>query len=73
MKVIDLKLGYYMFGNKGALYNNGAHIAKQLKSETLCNTPMLSTNWCRIEDVKEIGCPVCLEKYNEQQNILKIS
>lgn len=68
MKVTELKPGYYMFGNKGALWNKTAHIAKSSQHHTLCNTSMLSTNWCRIEGVDEIGCPKCLAEYNKQQN-----
>jgi hypothetical protein len=29
---------------------------------------MLSTNWARIEEVQEIGCPDCLKIYNEKEN-----
>ena len=58
-----------MFGNKGALWSNAAHIAKSGSPTTLCSTPMLSTNWCRIEEVKEIGCPECLMEYKKQQNM----
>ena len=67
MNVSDLKQGYHMFGNKGNLWNNTAHIAKSgFDGRTLCGTPMLSTNWCKIEDVQHIGCPECLAKYNKE-------
>jgi hypothetical protein len=67
MKTSELKASYYMFGNKGALWSNTAHIAQSgsFSGRTLCETPMLSTNWCRIEGVEEIGCPECLEKYKQ--------
>jgi hypothetical protein len=69
MKVSELKEGYHMFGNKGNVWNNTAHIAKSgFHSSTLCETPMLSTNWARIEEVQEIGCPDCLKIYNEEEN-----
>ena len=69
MKVSELKEGYHMFGNKGTVWNNTAHIAESgFKGTTLCDTPMLSTNWARIEEVQEIGCPDCLKIYNELQN-----
>lgn len=69
MKVSELKEGYHMFGNKGTVWNNSAHIAESgFKSTTLCGTPMLSTNWARIEELKEIGCKECLKIYNELQN-----
>jgi hypothetical protein len=32
----------------------------------LCGTPALSNNWARIEEVKTIGCPKCLVRYNNQ-------
>jgi hypothetical protein len=69
MKTSELKASYYMFGNKGALWSNTAHIAKSGSSRTLCEMLMLSTNWCRIEGVEEIGCPECLAEYKKQQNM----
>jgi hypothetical protein len=70
MKVSELKESYYMFGNKGNVWNNSAHIAKSglFDGRTLCGTPMLSTNWAKIEEVQEIGCPDCLKIYNEKEN-----
>jgi hypothetical protein len=64
----SLKPDYYMFGNKGAVWNNKVHIAKsgEFSGTTLCGTPMLSSNHARIEGVKEIGCPTCIKIYNEQ-------
>lgn len=57
-----------MFGNKGAMWNNKAHIAKSgsMTGRTLCDTPMLSTNHCRLNDVQEIGCEECLKEYEKQ-------
>jgi len=67
MKTKDLRNDFYMFGNKGSVWENKVHIAKSGvgNSTTLCDTPMLSSNWARIENVEEIGCPECLSKYNE--------
>jgi hypothetical protein len=65
MNVSELKPNYYMFGNKGAVWSNQAHIAQGGHSTTLCGTPMLSSNWCRIENVQTIGCPECLEMYKK--------
>ena len=63
----DLKNGYYIFGNKGNVWNDEAHIAKSdFSGRTLCGVPMLSSNWARIEEVKTIGCPECLKRYNNQ-------
>lgn len=57
-----------MFGNKGALWSNEAHVAKSasFSGQTLCGVPMLSTNWCRIEKVEDIGCKKCIEIYKNQ-------
>jgi hypothetical protein len=66
LKVKELKPNYYMFGNKGAVWNNEAHIAKSGEPYTLCETPMLSTNHCRLEGVEEIGCEECLAVYEKE-------
>ena len=60
--VSDLKPGHMIFGNKGNVWNDTAHIYKSGEGN-LCGTPALSTNWARIEEVKTIGCPKCLELY----------
>jgi hypothetical protein len=66
MNVNELKQGYYIFGNKGNVWSNQCHIgASDFSGRTLCDVPMLSNNWARIEEVKHIGCPECLKKYNE--------
>lgn len=64
MKTDKLQNGYYMFGNKGAVWANKAHIA-HTGSETLCGTPMLSSNWARIEKLEEVNCPECLAIYGK--------
>ena len=67
MKVSELKEGYRIFGNKGTVWSNTAHISGPgFDGNTLCGTPKLSTNWARIEEVQEIGCPKCLEKYKQE-------
>jgi len=63
MKANKLDTGFYLYGNKGALWGNKAHIAEVNRSGTLCGTPMLATNWCRIENVEDIGCVKCLKAY----------
>jgi hypothetical protein len=63
MNVNELKSGYSIFGNKGNVWNNTAHIYKSGEGN-LCGTPALSNNWARIEEVKTIGCPECLKRYN---------
>jgi hypothetical protein len=63
LKVADLKSGYSVFGNKGNVWGDTAHIYKSGEGN-LCGTPALSSNWASIEDVELIGCPECLAKYN---------
>ena len=63
MNVADLKPGYMIFGNKGNVWTDTAHIYKSGEGN-LCGTPALSNNWARIEGVKTIGCPDCLKRYN---------
>ena len=65
MKINELKANYSIFGNKGNVWSNTAHIYKS-GTGNLCGTPALSTNWALIEKIEEIGCPVCLEKYKEE-------
>ena len=56
MKVKELKSNYYLFGNKGNVWSNSAHIAQvgTFSGRTLCEVPMLSTNWAKIENVEHI-------------------
>lgn len=65
IKVVDLKKDFHIFGNKGNVWNDSAHIAKSGDSRTLCGTPMLSTNWAKIEKLEHVGCPDCISKYNK--------
>jgi hypothetical protein len=65
MKLNELKPNYSIFGNKGNVWNNTAHIYKNGVGN-LCGTPALSTNWAMIERIEEIGCPECMEKYNKE-------
>ena len=65
VNVADLKPGHMIFGNKGNVWGDTAHIYKSGEGN-LCGTPALSTNWARIEEVKTIGCPGCLARYNNQ-------
>ena len=46
--VKDLKVGYSIFGNKGNVWNNTAHIYK-FDTGNLCGTPALSSNHARLE------------------------
>ena len=62
MKVSELKPQYSIFGNKGNVWSNTAHIYKSGQGN-LCGTPALSSNWASIEGVEEIGCVECEKKY----------
>jgi hypothetical protein len=65
VNVADLKPGHSIFGNKGNVWNDTAHIYKSGEGN-LCGTPALSSNWARIEEVQTIGCAECLAKYNNE-------
>ena len=69
LKVSDLKPGYSVFGNKGNVWGDTAHIYESGNSN-LCGTPALSNNWARIENIEHIGCPECLAKYNSWPRML---
>jgi len=53
------KNGYYLFGGKGDLWSDTAHLSHGGMATTLCGRPMLSTNWVRINEVNEVGCDEC--------------
>ena len=53
------KNGYYLFGGKGDVWSDTAHLSHGGMTTTLCGRPMLSTNWVRINEVKEVGCDEC--------------
>ena len=72
MKTSELKAGHSIFGNKGNVWNNNAHIQKNGDARTLCGVPMLSSNWARIENVEHIGCEECLKKYNSAEQAFEI-
>jgi hypothetical protein len=63
MKVEQLKKGFSIFGNKGAVWTNNCHISQSGNYQTLCGRPMLSTNWATIAEINEIGCIECQKKY----------
>jgi hypothetical protein len=68
MNINELKSNQSIFGNKGNVWNNTAHIYETGKGN-LCGTPALSTNWARIENMTHIGCPECLKVFNAQNLI----
>jgi hypothetical protein len=71
MKVKDLKHNYSIFGNKGNVWGNTAHIYKAGEGN-LCGTPALSTNHARLQNLEEIGCPKCNEIYSKEMELQKL-
>jgi hypothetical protein len=68
-KALAENKGYYLFGGKGDVWSNTAHLSKGGMVTTLCGRPMLSTNWVRIEAVNEVGCAECACLFNEAISI----
>jgi hypothetical protein len=60
-----LKSNYTLFGGKGNVWNNTAHIYKS-GTGNLCGTPALSTNHVRLEGVTVAGCEECCRIYTQQ-------
>jgi len=58
------KSGYYLFGGKGDVWSNTAHLSHGGMSTTLCGRSMLSTNWVRINEVQEVGCTECARLFD---------
>jgi hypothetical protein len=66
MKNTELKPNQMIYGNKGNVWTNTAHIYESGKGN-LCGTPALATNWARLEGIQEIGCLNCLKKFQESK------
>jgi len=62
METSQLKPNYTIFGNKGNVWSDTAHIYKGGEGN-LCGTPASFLNWAEMEQITHIGCKVCLEKY----------
>jgi len=58
------KNGYYLFGGKGDVWSDTAHLSHGGMATTLCGRPMLSTNWVRINEVNEVGCAECSRQFD---------
>jgi hypothetical protein len=63
MKVSELKSTFSVFGNKGNVWSNNAHIYQSGKGN-LCGTPALSTNHAHIMGLEEANCEKCNEAYS---------
>jgi hypothetical protein len=60
-----LKDGYYIFGNKGNVWTDTAHIYKSGYGN-LCKTPALSFNHAKYEGVTHSGCTICNIIYRKE-------
>jgi hypothetical protein len=65
MNIKELKPGYSIFGNKGNVWSNTAHIYKN-GTGNMCGTPALSSNWAREMNITYAGCQECITKYNQE-------
>jgi hypothetical protein len=66
MNIKTLNKDQMIYGNKGNVWTNTAHIYQSGKGN-LCGTPALATNWARIEGITEVGCPECLKRLEEER------
>jgi hypothetical protein len=66
IKKTELKSGYSIFGNKGNVWSNTAHIY-QSGNGNLCGTPALSSNHAGYAGI-DAGCEKCCAIYKEQNS-----
>ena len=66
MNIKELKSNFSIYGNKGDVWSNTAHIYKSTVG-VLCGKPALATNHVRLNEIEEIGCQVCRITYFEEQ------
>ena len=66
IKKEQLKSGYSIFGNKGNVWSNTAHIY-QSGNGNLCGTPALSSNHAGYAGI-DAGCEKCCAIYKEQNS-----
>jgi hypothetical protein len=62
----ELKPNYTLFGGKGNVWSNTAHIYKA-GTGNLCGTPALSTNHVYYEGVTQAGCKECISVYQNSE------
>lgn len=64
----ELKQGFSIFGNKGNVWANKAHIKRDgMHPTTLCGVPMLAFNHAKKENLQTIGCQKCIEIYESEE------
>jgi hypothetical protein len=63
MKKSNLKSGFSIYGNKGNVWENNAHIYQSGKGN-LCGTPALASNWAKEMKMEEANCEKCNKLYN---------
>ena len=66
IKKTELKSGYSIFGNKGNVWSNTAHIYHS-KEGNLCGTQALSSNHAGYAG-SDAGCEKCCAIYKQQNN-----
>jgi hypothetical protein len=64
MKNTELKPSQMIYGNKGNVWTNTAHIYESGLGN-LCGTPALATNHARLNEIKVAGCVECSKEYSE--------
>lgn len=64
MKTSNLKSGFSLYGNKGNVWENNAHIYQSGKGN-LCGTPALASNWAKENKMEEANCEKCNKLYND--------
>jgi hypothetical protein len=65
---MNIKNNYYLFGGKGDVWSETAHIAKSGDHLTLCGKPMLSTNHVARTGVDTPQCRDCISVYVNQED-----
>ena len=53
-----------IYGNKGNVWENKCHLSGV--NGLLCGGSTIATNHARLEGVKEVGCPKCLQIMKEK-------
>jgi hypothetical protein len=66
MTIKELKSNFHIYGNKGDVWSNTAHIYKSTVG-ILCGKPALATNHVKLNGIETIGCQTCIKAYLEEQ------